>query len=116
MEITARDPTQTLIRDGLVQRFAVTYEVAHKMLKRSLEAASASPEHYDRMSFADLIRSGNEAGLLLGPWPRWRTWRDLRAKTRHICNEAVALEVVAGIGAFLAEAESLRDQLRARRT
>ena len=31
------------------------------------------------MSFADLIRSGNEQGLLLGTWPDWKRYRDMRA-------------------------------------
>jgi len=114
LDIYARDPSQTLIRDGLVQRFEFTYEVAHKMLKRALETTSASPEQYDRMSFADLIRSGNEQGLLLGDWPQWRTYRDMRARTSHSYNESVALEVVGGIGGFLREAEHLRDTLAAR--
>lgn len=114
LELYARDPAQTVIRDGLVQRFEFTYEVAHKMLKRALESTSASPEEYDRMSFADLIRSGNEQGLLLGAWPQWRTYRGMRARTSHTYNESVALEVVGGIGGFLREATHLRDQLRAR--
>ncbi len=115
LEIYARDPSQTLIRDGLVQRFEFTYEVAHKMLKRALEASSASPEQYDRMAFADLVRSGNEQGLLLGDWPQWRRYRDMRARTSHSYNESVALEVVGGIGRFLLEAAHLRDTLAARR-
>ena len=114
LAIYARDPSQTLIRDGLVQRFEFTYEVAHKMLKRALEAMAASPEQYDRMAFADLVRSGNEAGLLLGDWAAWRGYRDMRARTSHSYNEQVALEVVAGIGGFLRDALFLRDQLRAR--
>ncbi len=114
LEIFARDPSQTLIRDGLVQRFEFTYEVAHKMLKRALETTSASPEQYDRMTFADLIRSGNGQGFLLGDWPQWRMYRDMRARTNHSYNGSVALEVVGGIGGFLREAEHLRDTLAAR--
>lgn len=114
LELYGRDPAQTVIRDGLVQRFEFTYEVAHKMLKRALENTSASPEEYDRMSFADLVRSGNEQGLLLGAWPQWRAFREMRARTSHTYNESVALEVVRGIGGFLREATHLRDQLRAR--
>ena len=114
LEIYARDPSQILIRDGLVQRFEFTYEVAHKMLKRALEVGSASPEQYDRMAFADLIRSGNEQGLLLGDWPQWRRYRDMRARTSHSYNESVALEVVGGIADFLREATHLRDTLAAR--
>jgi nucleotidyltransferase substrate binding protein (TIGR01987 family) len=107
-------PGQTIIRDGLIQRFEFTYELSHKMLKRALEAGTASPGQYDQMAFADLIRSGNEQGLLLGDWPRWKRYRELRAKSSHSYDEAVALEVVQGIAAFLAEAAFLRDQLRAR--
>jgi len=78
-----RDTTDGQIRDGLIQRFEFTYELSHKMLKRYLEATAASPEQYDAMPFPDLIRSGNEQGLLLGDWPRWRAYREMRAKTRH---------------------------------
>lgn len=109
-----RDTTQTLLRDGVIQRFEFTYEISHKMLKRYLKSAAANPGEYDDMAFADLIRSGNAAGLLLGDWPRWRRYREMRAKTSHTYDEAVALEVVAGIPAFIAEAIHLRDSLCAR--
>ena len=109
-----QDVTDTQIRDGLIQRFEFTYELGHKILKRYLEAGSSSPGEYDRMAFADLIRSANEKGLLLGDWPSWRKYRDMRSKTSHTYAEQAALEVVAGIPDFLAEAISLRDQLKRR--
>lgn len=109
-----QDRTDTQIRDGLVQRFEFTYEISHKMLRRYLEAASASPETYDSVAFQDLIRSGNEQGLLLSDWPRWRTYREMRSKTSHTYDESIALEVVAQIPAFLQEAIHLRDQLNKR--
>ena len=80
------DTTDTQIRDGLIQR----------------------------MPFQDLIRLGNEQGLILSDWPRWRQYRDMRSKTSHTYNEGVALEVVAQIPGFLAEAAYLRDQIVAR--
>jgi len=109
-----RDTTQTLIRDGLIQRFEFTYEISHKMLKRYLESASPTPEQYDTMPFQDLIRYGSEAGLLLGDWPTWKGYRDMRAKTSHTYDEEIALEVVAGIPAFMDEAKYLRDKLSQR--
>ena len=112
MAVYARDPSQTLIRDGLIQRFEFTYELSHKMLKRALAAASPSPEKFDRMPFADLIRAGSAQGMLRSDWARWRQFREMRARTSHTCDEAIALEVVAGIGDFLDEAEYLRDRLR----
>ena len=109
-----RDITDTQIRDGLIQRFEFTYEISHKMIKRYLESASATPEQYDAMPFADLIRSANEQSLLRGDWPKWRQYREMRSKTSHTYDEAVALDVVAGIPGFLQEAIELRDRLEAR--
>lgn len=109
-----QDTRDTQIRDGLIQRFEFTYEISHKMLKRHLEATSPSPEQYDQMAFQDLIRSGNEQDLLLGDWPRWRTYRDMRARTSHTYDEDVALQVVAGIPAFLDEAAHLLAQIAQR--
>ena len=109
-----QDVTDTQIRDGLIQRFEFTYEISHKMLKRYLEMASATPEEYDSIAFQDLIRSGNEQNLLLSDWPQWKKYRDMRSKTSHTYDENVAMEVVASIPAFLEEAIYLKDQLQAR--
>ncbi|MEN9314263.1 MAG: hypothetical protein RIS35_656 [Pseudomonadota bacterium] len=81
----------------MIQRFEFTYEISHKMLKRCLETLSANPAEFDGMSFQDLIRSGNEQNLLMGAWPDWKRYREMRSKTRHTCDEDVALEVVGGI-------------------
>ena len=108
------DTSDTQIRDGLVQRFEFTYELGHKVLKRYLEYASANPEQFDEMTFQDLIRTANEQGLLLGDWPNWRGFRDMRGKTSHTYNEDVAIEVVGAIPRFVEEAIYLRDKLRER--
>jgi len=110
----AREPDNTLLRDGVIQRFEFTYELAHRTLKRALEAASPSPEQYDRMFVGDLIRSGNEQGLLMSEWPVWKHYRDLRSKTSHTYKESAALEVLAGLDGFVRDVVFLRDQLRAR--
>lgn len=108
------DVSDTQIRDGLVQRFEFTYEISRKMLKRFLEQTAASPEQFYPKPFADLIRTANEQGLLLGDWPVWRGYRDMRSKTSHTYDEDIALQVVAGIPAFLAEAQFLAAELRQR--
>jgi len=111
-----QDISDTQIRDGLIQRFEFTYELSHKMLKRYLISAAPTPETYQAMPFQDLIRSGNVQGLLLNDWPVWRTYREMRGKTSHTYDEDTALQVVAGIPDFLAEAVYLRDQLQERLT
>ena len=108
------DTSDTQIRDGLIQRFEFTYEISHKMLKRYLETSSASLANFDAMPFADLIRTSNEQDLLLGNWTNWKLYREMRSRTSHTYDEAVALEVVEGIPAFLAEAEFLLKQLQGR--
>lgn len=109
-----REPADDQLRDGLIQRFEFTYELAHRMLRRYLRQVSASPEAFDQMTFADLIRTANEQGLLLGDWPAWRRYRDMRARTSHTYAAAVGAQVVSGIPEFLAEAMHLRDQLQRR--
>ena len=108
------DITDTQIRDGLIHRFEFIYEISHKMLKRHLEAVSPTPEQFDAMAFADLIRSANEQGLLLGDWSSWKIYREMRSKTSHTYDEEIAIEVVQGIPAFLIEARHLLKQLQER--
>jgi len=108
------DVSDTQIRDGLIQRFKFTYEISHKMLRRYLEASAANPTEFDTADFQYLIRTANEQGLLLGDWPQWRTYRDMRSKTSHTYDEEVALKVVQGIPAFLEEAMVLLDRLQQR--
>src|SRR5271157_2595364 len=77
-----QDPADEQIREGQIQRFEYTYELAHKMLGRYLkESAAASADEIDRMAFADLIRTGSARGLLSGDWPGWRRFREMRART-----------------------------------
>ncbi|WP_341714952.1 nucleotidyltransferase substrate binding protein [Limnobacter sp.] len=109
-----KDITDTQIRDGLIQRFEFTYELSHKMLKRFLESTSPSPANIDEMAFQDLIRTGNEQGLLLSDWTQWKKYREMRSRTSHTYDESVALQVVAEIPAFLQEARFLNAQLHAR--
>lgn len=109
-----KDITDTQIRDGLIQRFEFTYELSHKMLKRFLEFTSPSPATIDELAFQDLIRTGNEQGLLLSDWTHWKKYREMRSRTSHTYDESVALQVIAEIPAFLQEARFLNKQLHSR--
>jgi nucleotidyltransferase substrate binding protein (TIGR01987 family) len=109
-----REPADEQIRDGLIQRFEFTYELSHRMLRRYLKEAAASPDEIDRMPFADLIRTANAQGLLRGDWPVWRRFREMRARTSHTYDAKVALEVASGIREFLEEAEHLYAELQRR--
>ena len=88
--------------------------MSHRALKRFLPATSGSPAKYDAMTFMGLVRSGHDAGPLRCEWAAGKTFREPSGKSRHTCNVGVALEVVAGIPDFLAEAEFLLGALQGR--
>jgi nucleotidyltransferase substrate binding protein (TIGR01987 family) len=109
------DRTQNqFVKDACIQRFEYTYELAHKLLKRQLEAMSANPSEIDQMSFADMIRTGAERGLLANGWDEWRRFRDARNATSHAYNEKTANEVFMRIPAFRDEAVFLLARLQKR--
>ncbi|HER27637.1 MAG TPA: nucleotidyltransferase, partial [Rhodospirillales bacterium] len=87
LDVLREQPDDTLIRDGVIQRFEFTYELAHKTLKRYLEMTAPTPDVIDGMSFQDLIRTGNEQGLLLNDWEEWKQYRQSRTDTSHTYNE-----------------------------
>lgn len=109
-----QDVTDLQIRDGLIQRFEFTYDLAHKMLRRVMEAAAATPAEIDQMSFPDLIRTASEQGLVTGGWPVWRTYREMRNITSHTYDEAKAVQVTAAIPQFLEHARELLVLLKGR--
>lgn len=110
----ALDRGDTQIRDGLIQRFEFTYDLAHKMMRRALEHAAANPGEIDRMTFPALVRTANEQGLLDQGWPEWRGYREMRNITSHTYDEAKALQVAAAIPAFLDQARFLLHRLKER--
>ena len=112
LERYRKDTSDLQIRDGLIQRFEFTYELACKTLKRYLEYTAANPALLDHMTFQDQIRTANEQGLLLGAWPEWRDYRKMRGMTSHTYGEPIAVTVVAAVPGFLEEAAYLRDRLR----
>ena len=100
------------IRDGLILRYKYLYEKSHKMLKRHLEMTAPNPDIYDSMSFADLIRSGNERALLRSDWTKWKVYREMRAKTSNTYDESTAIEVVSVVSDFILEAKYLLGRIQ----
>jgi nucleotidyltransferase substrate binding protein (TIGR01987 family) len=110
-----KEPDDEQLRDGLIQRFEFTYELSHRMLRRYLDGCGiARYARPDAIPGPNLIRTGNEQGLLRGDWPAWRRYREMRARTSHAYAAAIAAQVAAGIPAFLDEATYFRDQLEQR--
>ena len=99
---------------AVIQCFEFTYELSHKMLKRYLEETAASPEEIDLSTFQNLIRTGNEKGLLRSDWSLWRTYRQARTDSSHTYSKDKAEAVYQIAPDFLDEAKYLYQQLMAR--
>jgi nucleotidyltransferase substrate binding protein (TIGR01987 family) len=112
LALSARHPDESLMRDGVIQRFEFCYELSHKMLKRYLEQTAADPQAIDAMAFQTLIRTGSEQGLLLHGWEVWKDYRTARSITSHTYDEQKAMQVLAVVPAFLEEAEYLLVRLQ----
>lgn len=102
------------LRNSVIQCFEFTYELSHKMLKRYLEEVVASPEEVDLSTFQNLIRMGNERGLLRSEWNTWRTYRQARTDSSHTYDEKKAESVFEVAQDFLKEASYLYHELSVR--
>lgn len=107
----AARPSDEFVRDSVVQRFEFTFELAHVLLKRYLEATSASASEIDAMSFPTLIRTASERGLLRSGWDRWFDFRKARNTTSHAYDEARARLTLDIAPEFLAEVDFLYEKL-----
>jgi nucleotidyltransferase substrate binding protein (TIGR01987 family) len=98
-------------RNSVIQCFEFTYELSHKMLKRYLEETAANPEEIDLSTFQNIIRIGNEKGLLRSDWTAWRDYRHARSNSSHTYNASKAEAVYVIAPDFLAEASYLYQRL-----
>ena len=102
------------LRNSVIQCFEFTYELSHKMLKRYLEETAASPEEIDLSTFQNLIRLGNEKGLLRSDWAQWRAYRQARTDSSHTYDEDKTESVFEVAPDFLEEARYLFGELAKR--
>ena len=100
------------LRDSVVQRFAYTYELAFKFIKRQLKAMSANPREYDEMSFRAIIRRAGAAGLVANVEAFFK-YREARNITSHTYEEDKAEEVLAVVPDFISDARALIEKLKA---
>jgi nucleotidyltransferase substrate binding protein (TIGR01987 family) len=107
VNVVARNPEDALWRDGLIQRFEYTFELARATMTRFLYENSNSLKSEDKPDYQEIIRTANQDGLLLGSWPDWRGYRDARNETSHTYNQTKAEMIAAQAPEFLKEAEFL---------
>ena len=114
LERYGKEAQDLAVQDSVVQRFEYTYELAYKTLKRFLEMTSANPAEIDVMSFQELIRTGNEKGLLKSRADTWLSYRDKRNMTSHTYDSTKAGEVISIAPKFYEEAKHLLERIKER--
>jgi nucleotidyltransferase substrate binding protein (TIGR01987 family) len=108
------DPSDTMVRDAVIQRFEFTFDLATKVLRRALTADEDIPGETDQLSFPDMIRTAGEKGFTKNSFKDWHGYRDTRNQTSHTCDEAKAIEAIDRIPKFLDEAQFVVARLEAR--
>ena len=98
------DPGSEIIRDGVIQRFEYSHELALKFIKRILETRHGDP--VDQMAYNDLLRTAAERGYIENV-EAWFEYRNERKRTSHTYDENVAAKVFAAARPFLKEARIL---------
>lgn len=104
---------QNTLMAGVIQNFEFVYEISVKMLRRQIEAESASPEEVDAASFRDLLRTAGEKGLINNV-ETWFKYRQMRNITAHTYDHEKAQLVYQGTLAFIEDARALLQILEAR--
>jgi nucleotidyltransferase substrate binding protein (TIGR01987 family) len=107
----ADQPEHELLRDGLIQRFEFSFDLAIKLLRRHLEATEPVAESVRELSFAGLIRLADARGLLRGGLDSWQQFRTARNTSSHAYDALLAQRVLEQISVFADEAEYLYQQL-----
>lgn len=103
----ARDKDDSIVRDGLIQRFEFTYELVWKALKEYLEENGI----FERNSPKTVFKEAYALGIITNE----QTWLSIindRNLTTHLYNEAVAIEIAGRIiSSYLPEFEALTQKL-----
>jgi nucleotidyltransferase substrate binding protein (TIGR01987 family) len=100
-------------RAAVIQGFEYTYELAYKMIRRQLERIVPNPGELKEMNFMDLIRTGQESGLVREV-PQYREYREKRNIISHTYDEDKAMEIISVIDPFLHEMRFLLNELKKR--
>ena len=105
-----KSPQNLLIRDGVIQRFEYSYELAIKTIQRMLKQTAISSNLMSDLTYKETIRLAAERGWLVSP-ESWFEYREARNKTSHAYSSTVASEVSQQIPLFLNSSKQLLSNL-----
>ena len=103
-----KNPASEIIRDGVIQRFEYSHELALKFIKRILETRHS--DNVDQMAYNDLLRTAAERGYIENV-EEWFAYRNARNRTSHTYDASIAAAVFASAQPFLQNARFLLQHL-----
>jgi len=104
------DQTNDLLRDGLIQRFEFTFELAWKTLKAIFEDEGLTGLNSPKT----VLREAFSAGLIAKD-ELWLAMLSDRNTTAHIYNEQLAIEICSKIiKEYVDEFAQLQEQIKMR--
>ena len=104
------DQTNDLLRDGLIQRFEFTFELAWKALKAIFEEEGLTALNSPKT----VLREAFSAGLIEKD-ELWLAMLSDRNTTAHIYNEQLAIEICNKIiKEYVCELDHLKEQIKMR--
>lgn len=104
-----------VFRNAVVKGFELVLETVGKLLRKALKAYGGSPKAVDDLFYKDVLRHAGKHGLLTPEAiERWFAYRDNRNSTAHDYGEGFAKETLLLMPGFMADAQNLEAELRAR--
>lgn len=100
---------ETLMRDGIIQRFEYTFELSWKTIKRYIEMYGL--EKVDGFTNKQLFRVAFEQGLIKDS-ETWLDYLKRRNLASHVYDEVIAKQVYEKISEFLVDVLFLFEQLK----
>lgn len=104
---------QNTLVAGVIQNFEFVYEISFKMIRRQIEAESASPEEVDETNFREVLRVAAEKGLIADV-EAWFRYRKMRNTTAHTYDHKKARQVYKDTLGFISDARALLTALESR--
>jgi len=108
------DDLHVSMRNSVLLSFMFTFGLIRPIIERFLVSLGEEPLEVEGMSFARLIRSANERGVLQKDVAAWSDLRDARNRIAHVYSESGAQGIIARVPQFLEEVLYLHAQVVAK--
>lgn len=106
---------QEVFRNAIVKGYELTQETVFKLIKRALKDYGHGGKKLDATPVKELLRLAATHGLMsVEEVERWFVYRDNRNDTAHDYGEGFAMETLALLPGFIADAKMLEATLCAR--